>query len=96
MKLVDAATKPPGKCLLTGDMDGPFIDTERWANHVDPYIYIHAPTVEEMARDLLGMVPKSEVDDLRQQLDDYRDQIERLQRFVDAQEALDEAAAGVG
>lgn len=66
--LVDRATEPPGKCAITGDGDGPFIDTGLYAD--DPHglqdaehpelryrVYLSVPYVKHnIARDLLGMV----------------------------------------
>lgn len=67
--LVDHAVEPPGKCAITGDGDGPFIDTGLYADEerglrlrandlsVRYRIYLSVPYVKyNIARDLLGMV----------------------------------------
>lgn len=95
MKIVENAAKPPGKCIVTGDIDGPFIDTGTYAGEIDPYIYLHAPYVEQLARELLGMVPASDVEKLQADLVEMAAKIEPLQRFVDAHAALDAAAEQV-
>ena len=83
MKIVEKAEQPPAKCAVTGDIDGPFIDTGAWLPQVDPYIYLHVPLVEQMARDLLGMVPEKDVqalnDALEQVTDMYEDQKKELE-----------------
>jgi len=95
MKIVEQATHPPAQCIVTADQDGPFIDTETWANWRDPYVYLHVPLVEYMARELLGMVPRAEVDELRARIDSYEQEIEGLQEFVAASEKLEIAQGSV-
>ena len=80
-RIVDRAELPPGKCAVTGDIDGPFIDTG--TDMVDPAninmkyrIYIHLPYLKfNIARDLCGLVdpeeaPESDV------LEAYRERAE--------------------
>lgn len=93
MEIVENAVKPPGKCIVTGDIDGPFIDTGCYAGEIDPYVYLHVPYVEQAARELLGMVSKEEVEKLKADLAEMAAKIGPLQEFVDAHGALDEAAA---
>jgi hypothetical protein len=71
--IVDKATVPPGRCAVTGDIDGPFIDTGK--DIVDPgnpnlifRIYLHVPYVEQMAR-LSGMVQGEDQIELEEQLE---------------------------
>lgn len=82
--IVDKALIAPAKCAVTGDMDGPFIDTGSWVRHHDPYVYLHVPLVEYYARELLGMVSRDKLEELEAQLSSYQAEVEELQRFVDA------------
>mgnify|MGYP001573556033 CR=1 FL=1 len=91
MKIVEKATQPPAKCIVTSDIDGPFIDTGAWAGEVDPYIYLHVPLVEQMARDLLGMVPEEEVASLREAVEHLSDIVEDQRKRLEAYEVLEEA-----
>ena len=89
MKIVDRATNPPAKCAVTGDIDGPFIDTGSWCQNVDPYIYLHVPWVEEVAWKLLDMIPKAEYEKLEERLEDLEIEIERLRHIEDMADALE-------
>lgn len=71
MRVVDAAERPPRKCAVTGREEGPFVD---FLTQIDPgnpalpnNLYLRAAVVEEAAKKL-GMVPKTEVDTLVDQL----------------------------
>ena len=88
-ELVEQGHLPPGKCIATGDIDGPFIDTGCWANVVgQTRIYLHAPAVQFWAQELLEMVPKAEVDAMREQLAAYADRLAGLERFAEARQAF--------
>ena len=71
----------PHTCVVTGREDGEMIDFEAERDYVaSPHIYIKREVVEEAATKLCGMVPASEVEELRAQLqelgvalDDARD-----------------------
>jgi hypothetical protein len=90
--LVEQGHLPPGKCIATGDIDGPFIDTGCWANVVgQTRIYLHAPAVQFWAQELLEMVPKAEVDALREQLASYAERVASLERFAEAHQSLADA-----
>lgn len=91
MKIVEKATQPPAKCIATGDIDGPFIDTECWAGEVDPYIYLHVPYVEQIARDLLGMVPEKDVQALRDAVEHLTDMVEDQRKELEAYRTIEEA-----
>jgi hypothetical protein len=72
-RIVEHASQPPGKCAVTGDIDGPFIDTGK--DIVDPAnanliyrIYLHVPYVEQLARQL-GMVRGEDQIELEEQLE---------------------------
>lgn len=94
-KVVDQALIAPAKCAVSGDMDGPFIDTGVWVRHHDPYLYIHVPVVEYWARELLDMVPRPRVEELEAQLASYAEKVTDLQEFVDAKDKLTKAARKV-
>lgn len=79
---------PPANCVVSGDIDGPFIDTGVRCDQVAPYIYLHVPVVEFYARELLEMVPKAEVEAMRKQLEDYSERIAQLERFVEAHQVF--------
>lgn len=95
MKIVEKATMPPAKCAVTGDIDGPFIDTGGYCPNVDPYIYLHVPVVEQMARELLGMVPAAEVDELKAKVEELTKKVEVLGKAEAAIKDLEELADGV-
>lgn len=91
MRIVEKAELPPAKCAITGDIDGPFVDTESWLPEVDPRIYLHVPVVKQIARDLLGMVPEEDVQDLRDAVSHLSDMCEELQEQVKAYETIEQA-----
>ncbi len=75
--LVEKAKLPPGKCAVTGDIDGPFIDCGiKYENRgYWQRLYLHAPWVEQIARQHLGMVKDtddSEVEELKSELEALR------------------------
>lgn len=91
-KVVQHAPMAPAKCAVSGDIDGPFIDTGVWVRHHDPYLYLHVPVVEYWARELLEMVPKADVDAIREQFEAQTERIKELERFVEAHQVFAEAA----
>lgn len=91
--VVDKALNAPGKCLVTGDFDGPFIDTGCWASVDDPYVYLHVPLVEYYGRELLGMVSKARVEELEAELASLEAEFEKLRRVLNATEDLEKAVA---
>jgi hypothetical protein len=92
-EIVEKAEMHPAKCCVTGDIDGPFIDTGSWCDSVDPRIYLHAPLVEQYARDLLGMVPKAEVEKLTKQVENLKEEVEKLRKVEAAVDAIAEFEA---
>lgn len=98
--IVEQANMPPGQCLFSGDLEGPFIDLGIVAPWVKPYGYLSVSYVEYLARDLLGMVSgkevEKEVDALKDQLAAYGAKIEQLQAFVDATNLAAELTEGAG
>ena len=83
MKVVEQATQSPGLCLFTAELEGPFLDTERWISYTDPYGYISVSFVEEMGR-AVGMVDAQEVAALKAQLAQYGQKLAELQGIADA------------
>lgn len=87
-KLVTEATNAPGQCLVSQDLEGPFIDAECWAPWMDPYVYLSVRWVEEVAREQLNMVPRDEVeqelDELRGQVEQYCERVKELEGFAEA------------
>jgi hypothetical protein len=85
--IVEEANKPPSRCLFSQDHDGPWIDTGVKAFGVHPHGYISVRYVEEVARDLLGMVSRSEVNrefqELRGQLEALSTRLDEVEEFRD-------------
>lgn len=65
-QIVEEAKYRPGKCLASGDTEGPFIDCGRWTREHDPYLQLSVRWVEETARDLLGMLPAEDAKELEE------------------------------
>lgn len=84
--VVQRAAFPPGKCLITHDIDGPFLDcgikfeVRGYWNRM----YLHLPWIEEQARKHLGMVPRSELAALKDEKAALEDELEALQMAFDA------------
>lgn len=87
-RIVDQAPMPPGQCLFSQDIDGPWIDLGVVAPWIRPYGYLSVKYVEGLARDLLGMVPRAEVSALAERLERQADEIRRLQKTLDAMETV--------
>lgn len=94
MNIVTTTTQAPGFCIFTKDVEGPFLDTGRWIDQIDPYGYVHVPFVEEMGR-AVGMVPAGEVEALKERVDvlgralnDTRTLLEAMQTVKNAEEVL--------
>jgi hypothetical protein len=96
--IVDRPQKVPGKCLASGDTEGPMIDTARQIT-ARGQVYISVRWIEATATRLLGMVPKAEVDerfaDLERRLADQAERLHALQRFEDAAAEYEDARLGV-
>lgn len=83
------ATFPPGKCIVTGDFEGPFFDFGSRVTR-DPRVYVHTSVIEACARKL-GMVPKEEVEELREQLAALDEKYAALDRYREAVEGVQSA-----
>lgn len=95
VELPSNVSSPPHCCIVTGRIDGPVIDfgdpTPKAQGPNDPRIYLRSFVVEKAARDLLGMVPKAELDELREQLEASEAERKRLAEIVGGGEELTEA-----
>lgn len=98
-QIVEEAKYRPGKCLASGDTEGPFIDAGRWTRERDPYVQLSVRWVEEAARDLLGMVSRAEIEEryakLEAEVQEYAEKLMALQRLADAATELSEASSAV-
>lgn len=87
-RIVEEANKPPAKCLFSQDQDGPWIDTGIAAPGFNPYGYIGVGYVETLARDLLDMIPRreveAEVEAMRERLKELEKRADEAQEFIDA------------
>lgn len=77
---------PPGKCVVSGDIDGPFVDMGIRYENRNQYqrLLIHAPIIEQVARDLLGLVPRSEIEALEDRAETAEQEAAALQAAFDA------------
>lgn len=84
--VVERAVRAPGKCAVTHDIDGPFLDCGIAYENRGYWhrLYLHLPWVEEMGRKHCGMVPRSEYEALEQRLEDAEQDAEALQVAFDA------------
>jgi hypothetical protein len=86
--ITDQAPKAPSQCLFSQDHEGPWIDTGLVAPWIRPHGYIGVAYVEELARDLLGMIPRKEVEAeleaMRERLKELEKRADEAQEFIDA------------
>ena len=91
-RIVKQAERPPGQCLFSQDIDGPFIDLGIIAPWVRPHGYLSVSYVENLASDLLDMVPRKEVEErageLEERVKGYAEEIDRLREVISASETL--------
>lgn len=94
MKIVtkDSGLNAPGYCVFTKDVDGPFLDTKRWLNDIDPYGYVQVDYVKEMGR-AVGMVDPGDVAALKQRVSEMALELEELRKIAGAIEDYDTAKA---
>lgn len=100
--IVTKAAKVPGKCLASGDTEGPFIDTARTVT-APGQVYVSVRWLEATATHLLGMVPEAEVEARFEESDrllkEQGEKLAQLQRVADAAEEYEgarEALVGAG
>lgn len=98
-QIVEEAKYRPGRCLASGDVEGPFIDCGRWTREHDPYVQLSVRWFEETARNVLGMVSKLEIDEryagLEAELKEYAEKVAALERLQRSTVELAEAASNV-
>lgn len=87
--IVDQAPMPPGQCLFSQDIDGPWIDLGLVAPWVRPYGYLSVKYVEGLAKDLLDMVPQTEVSKLADRVERQAEEIDRLRETLEAMQTLE-------
>lgn len=85
----------PGVCVLTGDGDGPFLDTQivlntRTYGTVEPWAIITVQKVIDMGR-AVGMVPKEDVERLRERVDAQDERVRELEKLLDAYTTIKDA-----
>ncbi len=84
--VVNKARFRPGKCMVTGDIDGPFLDCGIWStpNQEGERVYLQTAWVEQVAKWQLGMVPASEVEGLKEENAELRSEVKALEMAFDA------------
>jgi hypothetical protein len=100
-RLSEKLVHPPAKCLVTGDIDGPFVDFGSWGSHnfepyesYDPHVALSVGVVKEAGK-LCGMVPREDVERLKERVEKAEAELEQvkahaatIQRVLDAEAAL--------
>lgn len=85
---------PPHACLATGRDDGPIIDFERDTIAApigaDPHVYMKASVIQDTAVELLGMVPKADVDALRETVEQLTEMLEEKTALLAAYDTIKE------
>lgn len=98
-QIVEQAKHRPGKCLVSRDTEGPFVDTGCWAREHDPYLYLSVRWVEEVGTKLLGMVSHekymAEFEELKALVKEQEERLAALTRFEDAVAEFSEAKEAV-
>lgn len=84
--VVERATHKPGKCVVTGDIDGPFLDCglEYENRGYWHHLYLHLPWIEEMGRKHCGMVSATDYQALKDELKAKDEELEVLQIAFEA------------
>lgn len=92
--LVQRAAFRPGKCAVTGDIDGPFIDCgiEFENRGYWTRLYLHAPWVAQVARDQLGMLHADDRAVLEDRIEELEDENNALNMALDALHVAKEPA----
>ena len=80
------ATQPPGKCAVTGDIDGPFLDCGKSYENRGYWqrLYLHLPWLEEQAVKHLGLVSRDEISSLEDRAEAAEEELEALRTAFDA------------
>lgn len=85
--VVKKATFSPARCVVSGDIDGPFFDLGT-VRAINPRLYVHVPVIEACAKQL-GMVPVAEVEALKTQLAEVESRYAALDRYREAVETVE-------
>jgi predicted translin family RNA/ssDNA-binding protein len=91
MRLIEGPTHlqyPPRACVVSNRIDGDFIDFQKSVDALRPtHLYVRRSVVEEAA-ELCGMVPRSEVEEVREtlkavseRLDEMKEQMQTYAEF---------------
>ena len=98
-KVVDEAKKRPGRCLASGDVEGPFIDVGKWTREHDPYVYLSVRWMEEWSERLLGMRSADYIENQFKELEELvkaqGEKLQALERFEEAAVEYEEARQAV-
>ena len=90
MHIVQKGELAPGCCILTGDIDGPFLDTGFAYNAetmgVIARAYLHLPLVKQMGR-AAGMVASEEMEAAQAEISRLTEEIGSLERELAEQQA---------
>lgn len=94
-QIVGQAKHRPGRCLASGDTEGPFIDCGRYTRENDPYVHLSVRWFEETARNLLGMVTEAEVKEhlaeVYSELERQDAELKELRQLAEATKTYEEA-----
>ena len=95
--VVERAAFKPGKCAVTHDIDGPFLDCGvKYENRGYWHrLYLHLPWIEQQARQHLGMVPKSEIAGLKARVERAEAELEAIQIQAKAISSAEKALEAV-
>ena len=82
MRLIEGPTQlpyPPRACVVTNRIDGDFIDFQKSVDALQPtHLYVRRQVVEDAGR-LCGMVPQSDVEEVRELLKTVSERLDEVQ-----------------
>jgi translation elongation factor EF-Tu-like GTPase len=94
VQVVQKGELAPGCCVLTGDIDGPFLDTGFVVNQetvgLFPRAYLHVPLVKQMGV-AVGMVTHEELNKSNERIRELQDELEQARRDLMEAEAFEAA-----
>ncbi|HET7455383.1 MAG TPA: hypothetical protein VFJ76_07680 [Solirubrobacterales bacterium] len=86
MRLIEGPTQlpyPPRACVVTNRIDGDFIDFQKSVDALQAtHLYVRRQVVEDAGR-LCGMVPQSEVEAVREQLETVTQRLDEMQEQME-------------
>lgn len=95
VELPNHASSPPHCCIVSGRRDRPVVDfgdpNPKACGPGDPRVYVSVSQVEFVAKELLGMKPQKQMDELRAELEEANAEAGRLRAIVAAKEGLSAA-----